>query len=300
MIEYLTKNRVSAILFSLVILSASQLIIGDFSTTALTFLSLLFLQGLIFDYLCFRFSILGQKSNMPLVLFSAISILVLSSLSFGIIIYGFVWLAAFFLAFESGDNNSQSNNYIIYIGIILGIAQTINNISILLMLPVFILFLQTGARNALGFLQSILYFFMVIFSYAGVLFVMEIEDKIYDLIPRLTFDYSAFNTILIKLFVPFLVASLVLHFLQLNSYKFRYPNKSKILNYTLLVQLILAVLLVLITAQAGLIIYFVLPSALLLSFLFVYKSENTFANAAFASLIVLALASLWLYQYLIL
>ena len=274
--------------------------IGDFSTRAIVYLSLLFLQGLIFDYLCYRFRILGQKSNMPLVLFSAISILVLSNLGLGIIIYGFVWLAAFFLAFESGEDNSQSNNYIIYIGIILGIAQTINNISILLMLPVFVLFLQTGARSSRGFIQSIIYFFMVIFSYIGVLFVMEIEDKIYNLIPELTFDYSAFDTILIKLFIPFLIASLVVHFLQLNSYQFRYPNKSKILNYTLLIQLVLAVVLVLITAQAGLIIYFVLPCALLLSFAFVYKSKSTFANAAFASLIVIALASLWLYQYLIL
>ena len=141
---------------------------------------------------------------------------------------------------------------------------------------------------------------MVIFSYIGILFVMELESKIYELIPELTFDYSLFNTILIKLFVPFLIASLVVHFVQLNTYRFRYPNKSKILNYTLLVQLVLAVLLVLITAQAGLIIYFILPSALLLSFAFVYKSSSTFANAAFSSLIVIALATMWLYQYLIL
>ncbi|MBT8326762.1 MAG: hypothetical protein KJP21_03500, partial [Bacteroidia bacterium] len=285
MIDILTKNRAGAIILSLLILGASQFIIGDFSTRAIAYLLLLFTQGLIFDYLCFRFKILGQKSNMPLVLFSAVSVLVLPNLGLGIIIYGFVWLAAFFLAFESGEDNSKSNNYIIYIGIILGIAQTINNISILLMLPVFVLFLQTGARNSKGFVQSIIYFFMIILSFAGVLYVMEIEDKIYDLIPKLTFDYTVFDTILNKLFVPFLIASLSFHFLNLNSYRFRYPNKSKILNYTLLMQLIIAILLVLFTAQTGLIIYFVYPSALLLSFTFVYKNKSVFANAAFASII---------------
>jgi hypothetical protein len=300
LIQYLTKNIGVAMVLSAMLLLGYMAILGDFSTEIIINFSVLFLQGVILNYLCFRFGILGQNSSIPLVLFSIFSVLIAPQLSLGDLVYGIIWLAAFFLAFESGENPTKSRNYIIYFGILLGIAQTINNISVLLLLPVFILFIQTGARSALDFVLGISYFIMVVLSFMGVLFVMELEDKLINLIPQLTFDYSIFNNMLIKLFLPYVIASLIVHFLKLNGYRFRYPNRSKILNYTMLIQLGVAIALILFTAEASFLIYFMMPAVVILSFTFLYTSKSTFSNAAFLSFICIALGSLWLYKILIL
>ncbi len=300
MIQYLTRNIATAIAVSAVLFLSYMAILGDYSTQSLIKFGLLLSQGLILNYLCFRFGVLGQNSSLPLVLFSILSVLIAPLLSLGDLVYGVIWLAAFFFAFESGENPHKSRNYIIYFGVLLGVAQTINNISVLLLIPVFMLFIQTGARSLRDFVLSISYFVMVVMSFVGVLYVMELQDKLFQLIPQLTFDYSTFNNIMIKLLLPFVFASLVVHYLKLNGYKFRYPNQTKILNYTMLIQLAIAVALILLTADANFLIYFVMPVVVVLSFMFLYTSKSIFSNAAFLSLICIALASLWMYKILIL
>ena len=287
-------------LFSLALILGYWFILDFGNTSLLLKLGLLLVEGLLLNYFCFRYGILGQESNMPLVLFSVLSVLIVPDLSYSDLIYAIIWLAAVFLAFEGRENPDKSTNYMIYFGILLGVAQTINNISVLLIIPVFVLFIQTGTRGTRSFLLSGVYFLMVLFSYSGIVYVMEIQHVIWKLIPILSIDYTAFNSIITKLFFPFILLSIATHILLLNSYKFRFPNKSKNLNYTMLIQLIISLMLLAITSEINLFIYAILASSILLSFGFVYKKSSTFANAAFASLVCISLFSLYLYKILIL
>ena len=298
MIKIFTENFVSAFATSVSVFLGYWILIDFGNLSTLFNISLLLSEGLLLNYLCFRYGILGQKTNIVLVLFSILSVLIIPELSFGDLIYGMVWLGAFYLAFESRDNPQRSTNYMIYFGVLLGVAQAFSSSSILLFIPVFILFAQTGTREGRSFLLSFLYFGMVVTAYVGGLYVIELYEKIPVLVPTLTFDYTAFNTILIKLFLPFLILSILVHILSLNNYTFRFPNKSKVLNFTMLLQLGMALLLILITAQVDLFIYAIMASTVLLSFAFVYKRTNVFANAAFASLLCIAVASLYLYHIL--
>ena len=300
MIKALTNSIGTAVLVSAMIILGFWFFLNPTDTSLLIKSVLLLGEGLLLNYFCFRFGIIGQKTQLPLVLFSILSVLIVADLSYSDLIYGAVWLGAFFLAYEGRENPEKSINYMVYFGILLGIAQTVNNISILLIIPVFILFIQNGTRSPRGFFLSLMYFVMVVLAYIGVLYVMEITDKIWDLIPSLSFDYSVFNSVLIKLFLPFVVLMTVFHFLGLNSYQFRYPNKSKILNYTMLIQLGISVILILVTAELNVLIYAVMALSIILSFMFSYKSGNVFLNAAFASLICIAACSLYLYKILIL
>ena len=299
MIKLISQKAAIAALVSILILIGYNLILG-INSTLIFYSALLFLEGLFLNYICFRFKILGQKSSVPIVLFTICSVLIMPSLSVADIIYGAVWLGSAFLAFEARDNEIQNINYMILLGILLGAAQTINNISIVLTLPIFILFIQTGSRSIRGFILSLIYMAMVLFSYVGILYVMELEYKIPELLPTLSLDYSVFDTILIKLFVPSIVIGLIIHLFSINNYAFRYPNKTKILNFTMLIQLIMSLLLIFITAQLSLLIYAVMASTVLLSYGFVYKQKNTFVNAAFVSILCIALCSLYLHRILIL
>ncbi len=300
MIQLLTKNYGIAILVSVLIFSTSFVLLQNFESKQLIYGLVLFLQGFTLNYLCFRYSVLGYKSSLPLVLFACLSLIILPQLSVQDLIYGFVWLAAFFLAFESRDDAKTSKDFIIYFGILLGVAQTIDNTSVLFMLPVYLLFMQTGGRSKGSYLLSILYFVMIVAAYSGILFVMEIPDKIYNLIPNLKFDYSVFNSLFLKLLMPTVFVSLVVHFLLINNYRFRYPNKSKILNYTMFLQVLVAFILLLLSAKTEFLIYLLMPSSILLSFMFLYKSKNTFANAAFICLLTVAFGSLLMYKILML
>ena len=299
MIKLISQKAAIAALVSILILIGYNLILG-INSTLIFYSALLFLEGLFLNYICFRFKILGQKSSVPIVLFTICSVLIMPSLSVADIIYGAVWLGSAFLAFEARDNEIQNINYMILLGILLGAAQTINNISIVLTLPIFILFIQTGSRSTRGFILSLIYMAMVLFSYVGILYVMELEYKIPELLPTLSLDYSVFDTILIKLFVPSIVIGLIIHLFSINNYAFRYPNKTKILNFTMLIQLIMSILLIFITAQLSLLIYAVMASTILLSYGFVYKQKNTFVNAVFVSILCIALCSLYLHRILIL
>ena len=299
MIKLISQKAAIAALVSILILIGYNLILG-INSTLIFYSALLFLEGLFLNYICFRFKILGQKSSVPIVLFTICSVLIMPSLSVADIIYGAVWLGSAFLAFEARDNEIQNINYMILLGILLGAAQTINNISIVLTLPIFILFIQTGSRSTRGFILSLIYMAMVLFSYVGILYVMELEYKIPTLLPTLSVDHSVFDTILIKLFVPSIVIGLIIHLFSINNYAFRYPNKTKILNFTMLIQLVMSLLLIAITAQLSLLIYAVMASTILLSYGFVYKQKNTFVNAVFVSILCIALCSLYLHRILIL
>jgi hypothetical protein len=233
-------------------------------------------------------------------MYTILVVLILPELSFADLIYGLVWLGSFFLAFEGRENSERSTSYAIYVGVLLGVAQAFSSISIFLFIPIFILFIQTGTGSARSFMLMGLYFIMVLVAYVGIVYVMELEHRVALLLPDVAFDYSVFNTILNKLLLPFVVVSLVVHFLSLNTYQFRYPNKSKILNLTILIQLVSAVLLMILTAEANLFIYAIMASSLLLSFGFGYSRGKVFVSAAFASLICIAVMSLYLYKILIL
>jgi hypothetical protein len=300
LIKALTNRFGTAVIFSALIILGFWFFLHPTDTSLFIKFLLLLGEGILLNYFCFRFGIIGQQTQLPLVLFSILSVLIVPDLSYSDLIYGAVWLGAFFLAFEGRENPEKSVNYMVYFGILLGIAQTVNNISILLIIPVFILFIQNGTQSPKGFLLSLMYFFMVVGAYIGVLYVMEITDKIWDLVPSLSFDYSVFNSVLIKLFLPLIALLVLFHFLGLNSYQFRYPNKSKILNYTMLIQLGISMILILVTAELNLLIYAVMALSILLSFMFSYKSSNVFLNAVFASIICIAASSLYLYKILIL
>jgi hypothetical protein len=300
LIKLLTEKIGGALLLAIAVLTGFGLIMSDGSVTMVAKLVLLLVEGLLLNYLCFRFGILGINTNLPLVLFCTLTALVLPQLSMGGIIYGAVFLGALFLAFESKEHPKLSSSYMIYFGLFLGIAQAFSNISILMMLPVFILFSQAGTRRPRHFILSFTYFAMVIISISGLLFVMELEHKIWELIPSLSFDYSVFNTIVIKLTVPFILICLAIHFLSLNNYRFRYPNKSIIFNYTMLLQLACSILLVTLTAELDILMYAIMAASTLLSFVFRYKQDSTFINSAFASLISICVMSLFLYKILIL
>lgn len=300
MINALTRSSVSATLFTLALLIGYIFLMQITQIQQLVLIGLLFIQGVVLNALCARYSILGTKTQLPLILFIVLSVLILPNLALRHLVLGFVWIAALFLSFESEEDEKLSTNYIMFFGVLLGIAQTIESASILLFLPVVLLFIQTGKRSAKSFFLSFLYFIMVILCYIGILFVMEIPDKMFEPIPNLTFDYTVFNTIVIRLFFPLVIINLIFHFLNINSYPFRYPNKAKILNYTLALQLAIAFFLVISTAQLEFLIYFVHPAAVLLSFAYAYTAEKTIVNAAFAAIVVTALSSLIAYKVLFL
>ncbi len=300
MIHFLTQKVFTSFIVACLTLFGFYVILGDYSYATSAKVFLILIEGLALDYFCFKNGILGQKSHLPLVIFSVLSVLLMPSLAFSDLIYGAVCLSAFFLAFEAGNNQEKSATLMILFGVLLGIAQAVSNISILLMLPFFVLFIRNGIREVRSFILSIVYFLMVVFSYLGLLFVMELSPKMQSLAPSLSLDYSVFNTILVKLFVPYVALCIVVHFLNINSYQFRFPNKSKILNYTMFVQAAIAVALIILTADMNLMIYVIMSSTILLSFAFAYKKTSIFVNAAFASLLTIAFMALYLYRILIL
>jgi hypothetical protein len=299
-IQLLSKKATSAALLSAVLFMSYWFLVGESTLSYFFKFTLLIGEGFLLNYFCYRHSILGKPTNLPLVMFTVLAVLIMPELSYADLIYGAVWLGAFFLAFESREHPEKSTSYVIYVGVLLGIAQSVSSISVFLLIPIFILFIQTGIHSSRSFLLAGLYFIMVQIAYIGIVYVMELEHRIGMLVPAVAFDYSVFNTILNKLVVPFVIVSLIIHFLSLNSYKFRYPNKSIILNFTILIQLVSAVILMMLTAEVNLYIYVIMASALLLSFGFLYASGRIFVNAAFASLMCIAVMSLYLYKILIL
>lgn len=188
----------------------------------------------------------------------------------------------------------------LYLGIVLGVAQTIENTSVLLLLPTYLLFSQTGSFSTREVLISTFYFLLVIAGFLGILYVMELEDKMINSIPAINLDYNVLNTILVRVFVPYVGVLLLVHFINLGNYRFRYPNKMRFLNQNMVWQLVLGLAIVLVTSLELYLSYFLLPVAVLLSYAFTYNRRAIIANAGFAVLMLLAICSLWMQKFLVL
>ncbi|MBR9861280.1 hypothetical protein GYB22_11140 [bacterium] len=289
MIKTLSNNYFSALLFSLVILSIHVLGAIPESTKEWALLGMLFSQMIILDILCQKYRILGIKSHLPLIVCSLLSIIIIPYLGTALILMGYLWLLAIYLSFGSREGNISSVHAMIYIGTMLGVAQTINHWSVFLFLPFFIMFWQNTVQSPQHFIISLIYFAMVLAIYTGVTFVMEIIDKAWSLIPEPTFDYSLLNTPLIKVFLPFVVLMLVLHILSMGNYKFRYPNRSIIINYMLLSQLVIGAVLILITADPGFFALIILPMAALLSVGFAFNQGRLIVEVGFAVFMLISI-----------
>lgn len=300
MIRLLTEKIGPALALSIVVLVGYVFVLADYSWVHIAMLLMLLAEGLVLDYLCYRFGIVGRSTHLPLVLFTLLAALLVPDLGVGTLVYGAIFLSGFYFAFESIKQPKQASSFVIYIGILLAIAQVLDSNSILLLASVLLLFIQAGNRKLRHYLLGLFYFLMVLFSYSSLLFVMELDHKIWELVPSLSFDYSVLNRVIMKLVIPFLTVSLIVHILLLGTYKFRYPNTTKIINFTFLTQLIVSFILVLLAAQPDILAYGLMPAAILLSFAFSYKDKSVFANAAFASLVVICMMSLYLHQIIML
>ena len=274
--------------------------VGELTAKSVLLFALVFAEGLILDALCSRFGIVGNKTHFPLILFVLLSALALPALSVAHLVYGGIWLAAFFLAFRSGEFPSRSKYYVIYFGVLLGLAQVVDSSSVLFLLPVFLLFIQTGVRSMRDFVLGILYFGMVVLAYIGLLYVAELEGNIVDLIPKFAVDYHAFDSIVVFLISPLVLFLLMHHWIKIGTYNFRYPNQSKILNFTLLIQWVIASLIILVSADPSFMLYLVMPVSVMLSFAMSYNTTKVFMNAAFFSLLVVCVGALFMYRILFL
>ena len=284
MIKAVSNNYLTAILFSLIILSVNMLPYG-FENLALT--GLLFVCSVILDIICQRFRILGMKSHLPLVITSLLSVLMLKYLDIELILVGGLWLVALYLSFKNREGEANPVHSLIYIGVLLGIAQTIEQWAVFLFIPFFIMFFQSAVGHIRFYVISIMYFLLVLFIYTSVIYVMEIIDQAWQLIPSPSFDYSVFNTPLVKLYLPFVTLILVIHLLFMGSYRFRYPNRSIIINYMLLIQLVIGVLLTIVTANTAFFAIILLPMGVLVSVGFAFNQHRLFIDAAFAAFILL-------------
>lgn len=300
MIRAISKSFSLSLVLSLAVLIVFLVVWQDFSAFAFFKASSILLSGILLNRLCHRFGILGKESHLPLVIFSLLSVLLFPSLSIKGVVYILIWLIIFFLAFERGDDQTRSLHSMLYLGIVLGVAQTIENTSVLLLLPTYLLFSQTGSFSTREVLISTFYFLLVIAGFLGILYVMELEDKMINIIPAINLDYNVLNTILVRVFVPYVGVLLLAHFINLGNYRFRYPNKMRFLNQSMVWQLVLGLAIVLVTSLELYLSYFLLPVAVLLSYAFTYNRRAIIANAGFAVLMLLAICSLWMQKFLVL
>ena len=292
MIRLLTqKNSIGLTLSGLIYLSYA-LTLGDFTAQKWGLMVLLYLEGIILNYLCFRFGIIGRKTALPTILFSLFSALFIIDLSLDYIIYGAIFLSTFYLAFRAREIPNYSKTYLIYVGLIIGGSQAFMNHSIFLFIPILFLFVQIGIVNARGFLMALINLGMTIVSAAGIYFLIDSPEHIVGMIPDSNSDKPINSIALIKITSPIIIFIFAFHILKLNSYSFRFPNLSKNINYTFLVQVLFGLVIALISGNYDLIIYAFMALAILLSFTFVYLQQSIFANALFTALITVIIASL--------
>ena len=268
-------------------------ILSDLSVQKIGLIFLLYLEGLILNFLCFRFKILNKKTALPSVLFSLFSAFFIVNLSLEITIYGAIFLSAFYLSFRAKEIPNYAKIHLIYLGFILGISQAFYNQSILFFIPIIILFIQVGIFNVRGLLMSLVNLGMVIVSAIGIFFLLDNPDKVTAMIPNLSSTSHPSRIVLLKITSPIILFSILFHLLKLNSYSFRFPNLSKNINYIFLAQLVLGLMTALIFSNQDLIIYASMALSILLSFTFVYLEKNIFTNALFFALIVVISTSLY-------
>lgn len=257
----------------------------------------LLLMGITLDFICKRFRIIGRKSHLALVVFALLTVLIMPILSFKSLVVGFIWLVAVSLAFSSWEDQNKSRNNLIYIGVLLGIAQTLDHYSVLLFVPFFVLFYQNAVLQISHYLLSIFYFLLVLLSYVGILFVMDLLSASWYLIPNLHFDYSNFSIPLIRTLLPVLVIMIIVHLLNLRSYTFRYPNRNIVINMLFALQLLFAAILVLLSSANSLFILMTLPASILLAVGFTFKQESVFVKVAFITVVSISLAASIFFNY---
>lgn len=293
MIKLLThKNGIGLTLSGLVYIGYAY-ILPDLSAQKIGLMVLLYLEGIILNFLCFRFGILGQKTALPTLLFSVFSALFIIDLSLEITIYGAIFLSAFYLSFRAKEVTNYAKIHLIYLGFILGISQAFHNQSILFFIPILILFIQVGIVSTRGFLMALINLGMVIASAIGLYFLMDMPEKITEMTPNFFSINHPSRIVLLKITSPIILFSILFHLLKMNSYSFRFPNLSKNINYTFLAQLVLGLMTALIFSNLDLTIYALMALAVLLSFTFVYLEKSVFTNALFFALIVVITTSLY-------
>jgi hypothetical protein len=225
-----------------------------------------------------------------MVIASLLAILSFKYLNLELVIVGFLWIIAIYLSFRHREEEANPAYSLIYIGVLLGIAQTIEQWAIFLFLPFFIMFFQSAVNQMRFYILSLLYFMLVLFIYVSVIYVMEIIDQAWLLLPDPTFDYTLFNTALVKVYLPFVILMLVIHLLSMGSYKFRYPNRSLIINYMLLIQLVVGAVLILITANSAFFVLMILPLSVMLSVGFAFNENKLFIDAGFVAFVLFTAA----------
>lgn len=299
MIQKLTNNWFAAVGFSAVILTAHTVFNGQFSSLMIWESALVLLMGIGLNIVCKRFSIIGRESQLPLVIFALLGVVIIPILSLKALVAGFIWLVAVYFAFDSWEEPERANQHLIYIGVLLGVAQTLDEFSVFLFIPFFLLFYQNAVFQLRYYLLSVVYFILVLLCFSGVLYVMEIPEKIWNLLPVIQADLSAFTTYTMRVMLPVLVLLIVNHLLRMGSYPFRYPNRSININMLFLYQLLIAAAMVLISAAPGLFILLSLPASILMAGFFTFLQERASVQGLFYALIIASLCvgaffQLWL------
>jgi hypothetical protein len=300
LIKLLTQKNSIGLIFSGLIYLSYAYILSDFTGQKLGIMILLYLESVILNYLCFRFGILGQNTALPTLLFSVFSALFIMDLSIDHIGYGAIFLSAFYFIFRAKEIPNFSKTYLIYMGLIIGTSQAFINHSIFLFIPILFLFIQVGIVNTRGFLMALTNLGMTIASAIGLYYLINSPERILEMIPDLSSDIPTNSQALFKITSPIVIFSIIFHISKLNSYSFRFPNLSKNINYTFLVQVLLGFVIAFITKDQNLMIYALMALAILLSFTFVYLQKSVFANALFTSLIATVIASLYICQIIFL
>ena len=294
MIKLLTQKNSIGLTLSGLIYAYYVYILPDLSAQKIGLIILLYLEGVILNYFCYRFAILGRKTALPTLLFSLFSALFVVDLSLETPIYGAIFLSALYLSFRAKEIPNCAINHLIYMGFIMGVSQAFYNQSILFFGSVLILFIQVGIVSLRGFIMSLANLGMVIASAIGLYIFMDSPERIIAMIPKFTSSNSPSEIVLLKITSPIILLTILFHLLMLSSYSFRFPNLSKNINYTFLAQLILGIITVLVSSNQGVIIYAVMALAILLSFTFVYLKKSVFANALFTALLIIILTSLYI------
>lgn len=299
MIRLISHKNITGIFFSLLLFAFYGCIISYSTSVPWLLLLGLFAEGICLNYLCYRYGILGKNTALPLVLFSVLVGLIILDLSVEHIEYGFLFLLAMYSVYESKDH-PKKQEYLIFLGIGIGITQAFAHQSFLLILPVIALFFQEGTLSRNGFTLFIMYFLMTIASIAGIIFILGDVENLFILLPQIVTHHIGITNPMLLLILPILGISIIYHLIHLNQYKFRFPNLSKNINYTFLVQFVLGSVLVFIYPNQFLLSYSIMAIVIILSFAFAYQEDSVFANALFTSIIISTLGWLIISQILFL
>ena len=103
MIKLLTQKNSIGLTLSGLIYAYYVYILPDLSAQKIGLIILLYLEGVILNYFCYRFAILGRKTTLPTLLFSLFSALFIVDISLEITIYGAIFLSAFYLSFRAKE-----------------------------------------------------------------------------------------------------------------------------------------------------------------------------------------------------